>query len=223
VPPYVARHHHFAAQMHVARLAAHACGAAKRVGSANNIFEVLSLRGASRAPRLARLASRGPRVFPRLLPLRTRFFTFPRAAPVLSNATLPRAPHRPLHRLIPSTQPASCPLCSTPSSPSIPRAAPVSSTATLPRAPPHPHRRSPRAASSPSTQPARRPIDVVLRLLPIDVVLRLHNSSPSCAAGLHKSSSYCTSSPSSPFCAAGRVPVLRCRHPLTAPPRSASR
>jgi hypothetical protein len=169
--------------------------------------------GTSRAPRLARLAvSRSPPVFPRLLLLRTRFFHSPapppssrrqpplpprRPRPLDRNPT--RAPHRPLHRLIPSTQPASCSLCSTPSSPSIPRAAPVSSTATLPRAPLHPHRRSPRAApptsscaSSHRCRPAppphrRRPappqlvavlrrgppqIIVVLRLLPIVAVLR---------------------------------------------------
>jgi hypothetical protein len=102
------------------------------------------------------------------------FFSFDRAAPVLSTATaaflragpdqstatLPRAPPRKLHRLIPSTQPASRPLGSTTSSASIPRAAPVSSTATLPRAPPHPHRRSPRAAPSTSSSASttrRRP------------------------------------------------------------------
>jgi hypothetical protein len=121
--------------------------------------------GTSRAPRLARLAvSRGAPVSPTPCSADC-FFSFDRAAPVLSTATaaflragpdqstatLPRAPPRKLHRLIPSTQPASRPLGSTTSSASIPRAAPVSSTATLPRAPPHPHRRSPRAAPSTSS------------------------------------------------------------------------
>jgi hypothetical protein len=128
-------------------------------------------------PRLARLAvSRSPPVFPRLLPLRTRFFSFDRAAPVLSTATapflraapvlstaaLPRVPPRPLHRLIPSMQPASRPLRSTPSShrrrPLIPHyvvvlesltAPPPLTTSPPPRRPRHPRRGPPIPMPSP--------------------------------------------------------------------------
>jgi hypothetical protein len=58
---------------------------------------------------------------------------------------------------------------------------------------------------------------------PIVTVLRLHHSSSSCADDLHNSSASCASSPSLPFCAAGRDPVLCRWDPQTAPPQSASR
>jgi hypothetical protein len=57
---------------------------------------------------------------------------------------------------------------------------------------------------------------------PIVAVLRLHHSSTFGVDGLHNSSASCASPPSSPFCAAGRDPVLRRRDPQTAPPQSAS-
>jgi hypothetical protein len=206
VPPYVTRHHHFTAPMHVARPK----GSNLQIIFLKCYF-YLKKNGLEKKRYVPRTPSRASgRVaqsscFPSPPPSADSFFSFPRAAPILSTATAP--PSAPP----PSSRPQPYPRAA----PSAPPPHPIDAARELlplldPLVPINPTRR-PRqlhrnptscAAPSPSTQPARRPTDVVLRLLP--------------------SMSSCASSPSTSSCASTtrRRPAPRAstNHRRTAPP-----